>query len=263
MGLEASTATYTSVSHHSDDEQSSHSPEVSGEESEKLYEYSGHIPSAEVAVVPEELGSSVDTPIVDGKGVTLITQTIVSVTPPTPSLEAELNSSEIITLVPDGVATPKAATQEDLQEAAPILSTTHSNLNKGEHDAGEGSAGSSGETAEEATSVILSAAYHPEDQEVTTTLIPHKTLTEDWEPESSFSSSSPFTISPSSAFGGSQSVYESSAEQPSTEGSEHISKGRHAEITTRSIRSCELEMNTSKLLYFFPFDFHPMFFLMF
>lgn len=258
VDLDASTVTYTSVPFHSNDDQSSHSPEVHKDESEKLYEYSGHIPSAAVAVVPEELGSSVDTPIVAGKEVTLITQTTVSVTPSTPSLEAELSSSEIITFVLDGVASSKATTQEDFQEADSILSTTHRDMNKSEHDAGVGSGGSSGDT-EEATSMILSTAYHPKDQDVTTTLIPHQTLTADRESESSFFSSSPsaslssspFTISPSSAFGGPQLVFESSTEKHNTEGSERISKGRHAEITTRSIRSCEFEMNISKLLYSF------------
>lgn len=267
MDIDSSKATYTSVSYHSNGDQLSHSPEVHGEESEKLYEYSGHIPSAEVAAVPEELGSSADIPTVDGNGVTLITQTIVSVTPPNPSLEAELSSSEIMTFVPDSGALPNASTQEDLEEVDSFPTTTHSDMNKSEHDTGEGSVGSSGDTEEEATSAILPAAYHPEDQDVTTTLNPHQTLTEDWKPESYFSSSSssaslsasPFTILPSSAFGGSQHVYDSSTEKPSTVGSEHISKGRHAEVTTRNIRSCKLETNISKLLYFFLFHFHHLF----
>lgn len=266
--LDATTQAYTSVSHHSRDVQSSHSPEVHGQESKKPYDYSGHIPPAEVAVVSEELGSSVDTPVVDGDGVTLLTQTFVSVTPPTPSLEAELSSSEIITLVPDSVASPEAATQEDLQEGDSILSTIHSDMNKRERDAGEGSGGSSGESEEEATSRILSAAYHPEDQDVTTTLIPHQTLTADWDPESSFDSSStsssspsvsllssPYTTSPSSALGGFQPDEESRAEPRSTEGSDHMSKERQAEITTRSIRSCELGRYVRKLHHFFQFGF--------
>lgn len=266
MHLDVSTEAYTSVPHHSDDDQSSHSPEVLEEESEKPYEHSGHIPPAEVADVSEELGSSVDTPIVHGYGVTLLTQKFVSVTPPTPSMEAELSSSEIITLVPDGVAPPEAATQEDLQEVDSILSTTHGDMNKRERDEAEGSGGSSGESEEETTSMILSAAYHLEDQDVTTTLIPHQTLTTDLEPESSFPSSStfsssssaspsssPYIFSPSSALGGSQPDEDSSAEPPSTEGSDHISKERHAEITTRSIRSCELGRNVRKLFHFFWF----------
>lgn len=267
--LNASTEAYTRVSHHSSDDQSSHSPEVHGEESEKPYDYSGHIPPAEVAVVSEELGSSMGTPVVDGDGVTLLTQTFVSESPLTPSLE-ELSSSEIITLVPDGVASPEAVTQEDPQEADSIPTTTHSDINKRERDAGEGSGGSSGESEEEATSRILSAEYHPEDQDVTTTLIPHQTLTGDWEPESSFPSSStssssfpsasllssPYTPSPSSAWGGSQPNEEFSAEPPSTEGSDRISKERHADITTRSIRSCELGRNVRKLFHLFQFDFN-------
>lgn len=251
--LDASTEAYTSVSHHSDDDQSSHSTEIHGGESEKPDDYSGNIPQS------EELGSSVDPPVVDGNGVTLLTQTFVSVTPATPSLEAELSSSEIIILVPDDDASPEAATQEDLQEADSILSTAHSDMNNRERDAGEGSGASAGESEEEATSRILSAAYHPEDQDVTTTLIPHQTLKVDWQPESPFPSSStspfspstsfsssPYTLSPSSALGGSQPDEESSAEPPSTEGSDHISRDWHTEITTRSIRSCELRMNFRK-----------------
>lgn len=264
MHFNVSTEAYTSVSHRSDDDQSSHSLEVHEEESEKRYEHSGHIPPAEVTDVSEELDSSVDTPIVHGNGVTLLTQKFVSVTPPTPSMEAELSSSEIITLVPDGVAPPGVATQEDLQEVDSILSTTHGDMNKREHDEAEGSGGSSGESEGETTSMILSAAYHLEDQDVTTTLIPHQTVTTDLEPESSFPSSStfssspsaspsssPYIFSPSSALGGSQPDEDSSAEPPSTEGSDHISKERHAEITTRSIRSCELGRNVRKLFHFF------------
>lgn len=273
--LDVSTETYQSVSHHSDDDQSSHSPEVHGEESENPYEHSGHVPPAEVAVVSEELGSSVDTPVVYSNGVTLLTQTFVSVTPPTPSLEAELSSSEIITLVPDG-ALSEASTQEDLQEVDSILSTAHSDMNKRERDEAEGSGGSSGEIEEEATSMILSAAYHPEDQDVTTTMIHHQTLTADWEPESSFPSSSTFssspsaslsssayTLSPSSALGGSPSNEESSAEPPSTEGSDHNSTERHAEITTRSVRSCELGRNVRELFHLFQFDFNSFFFFIY
>lgn len=255
------------MSHHGDDDdQSSHSPEPQVEESDKPDEYSGNVPPAEVAAASEELGSSVDTPVVDGDAVTLLTLTFVSVTPPTPSLEAELSSSEIITFVPDAGAS--TATLEDLREVESILSTTHSEKNQRERDAGEGSGGSSGESEEEATSVILSAADHPEDQDVTTTLIPHQTLTVDWEPESSspsfstFSSSpsaspssSPYTFSPSLALRGSHPDDESSAEPPATEESDHVSKEKHVEITTRSIRSCELGRNVRKLFDFF-FLFH-------
>lgn len=249
--LDASTETYTRVSKNGDDDdQSSHSPEAQGEESDKRDEYSGNIPPAEV---PAELGSSVNTPVVDGDAVTLLTLTFVSMTPSTPSLEAELSSSEIITLVTD--ASTSTATLEDLQEVESVLSTMHSIKNKREYNASEGLGGSSGESEEEATSVILPAADHPEDQDVTTTLIPHQTLTVDWEPESSSPSSStfssaylsfsPYTFSPSTASRKSHPD-ESSAEPPATEESDHVSKENHVEITTRSTRSCELGRNINK-----------------
>lgn len=249
--LNASTETYTSVSRHgNDDDQSSRSPEAQGEELDKLDDYSGNFPPTEVSAVSEELGTSVDTPVVDGDAVTVLTLAFVSVTPPTPSLKAELSSSEIITLVPD--ASVSTAILEDLQEVGSILRTTHSNNNKRERDEGEGSTGSSGESEEEVTSVILLAADHAEEQDETTTLIPHQTLTMDWKPESSspssstFSStpsaslsSSPNTFSPSSGSRGSYPDDESSAEPPATEESDHVTQERHVEITTRSIRSCE------------------------
>lgn len=246
--LDASTETYTRVSKNGDDDdQSSHSPEAQGEESDKPDEYSGNIPLAKVAAASEELGSGVDTFVVDGDAVTLLTVMFVSMTPPTPSLEAELSSSE---------SSASTATLEDLREVESVLRTMHSIKNEREHDAGEGSDGSSGESEEEDTSVILSADDHPVDQDVTNILIPHQTLTVDWEPESSSPSSStfssaslsfsPYTSSPSSA---SQKSHpdESSAESRATEESDHVSKENHVEITTGSIRSCELGRNINKL----------------
>lgn len=189
--LDASTVTYTRVSHLGDDEkQSSHSTEAQEEESDNPDGYSGQIPPAEVAAVSEELGSGMEIPVVDGHAVTLLTLPFLSVTPSTPPGEAELSSSEVITFVPEAGAAPEVGTVEDLREEESGFSTTHSDMNQREHDAGEGSGGSSGESEEEATSVIQLKEDRHEDQDVKTPLIPLQTLTPDWEPEPSSPSSS-------------------------------------------------------------------------
>lgn len=236
---------------HDDDDnnESNRSPEE--EEPDKPDEHSGNIPPAEVSGVSDESGSSVDLSAVDGDPVTLLTPS-VSVTLSTPSVEFEASSAEIITFIPETSASFGAVIPEDvreeLEEKSRILlgtsqNMTHSDMDQREHDASEGSGGSSGES-QEATAVTLSTDHNEggADQdpssELKITLIPHQTLTPNWEPEHSSSSPSS-SYSSSSAPQESHPDQESGAEPPVTEESDSVSREKHAEITTRSIHSGE------------------------
>lgn len=232
-----------------DNDESNRSPEE--EEPDRPDEHSGHIPPAEVSGVSDESGSSVDIPAVDGDPVTLLTPS-VSVTLSTPSVEVEASSAEIITFIPEtsassGAITPEYVREEIEEKSSILLSTrqnmTHSDMDQREHGASEGSGGSSGES-QEVTAMTLSTDLNEgsTDQDPSSdlriTLIPHQTLTPNWEPEH-FSSSPSSSYSSSSAPQESHPDQESGAEPPVTEESDSVSVEKHAEITTRSIHSRE------------------------
>lgn len=225
----------SSIPVHHDDEESNSTPEVA--EPEDPAEQSGHIHPSEVSAVTEDSGSSVDVPVPSGELVTLL-----AVTLSTPSVEADRSSTGIKTFIPESGASSGDIPLEDIQDKVeqeglgnkPFLSTTQkvgdTDLERREHDPSE----SSGETSSErpeVTSPTLSVDLNEAGtdmapaSDVKITLIPHQTLTPDWELE-------PCSSVPQE----SRSDREYSAEPPVTAGSDNITKEQDvaAEITSSS-----------------------------
>lgn len=225
----------SSIPVHHDDEESNSTPEVA--EPEDPVEQSGHIHPAEASTATEDSGSSVDVPVLSADLVTLL-----AVTLSTPSVEVDRSSPGIKTFIPESGASSGDIPLEDIQDKVEqeglgkkqLLSTTQhfrdTDLEQREHDPGE----SSGETSSErpeVTSPTLSADLNEAGtdmvptSDVKITLIPHQTLTPDWEPE-------PYSSVPQE----SRSDRESSADPPVTAGADNISKEQNvtAEITSSS-----------------------------
>lgn len=225
----------SSIPVHHDDEESNRTPEVA--ETEDPAEQSVYIHPSEASTVTEDSGSSVDVPVLSGDLVTLL-----AVTLSTPSVEVDRSSPGIKTFIPERGASSGDVPLEDIQDKVQqeglgkkiFLSTTQNlrdtDLQRREHDPSE----SSGETSSErpeVTSPTLSmdrgeaGTDMVPTSDVKITLIPHQTLTPEWELE-------PYSSVPQE----SRSDREYSAEPPVTAGSDNISKEQNitAEITSSS-----------------------------
>lgn len=224
-----------SIPVHHDNEESNITPEVA--EPEDPAEQSGHIHPAEASTATEDSGSSVDGPVLSGDLVTLL-----AVTLSTPSVEVDRSTPGIKTFIPENGASSGDVPLEDIQDKVQqeglgkqlFVSTTQNyrdaDLERREHDSSECSGETSSERPE-VTSQTLSMDLNEAGtdmvptSDVKITLIPHQTLTPDWE------------LEPSSAVPQeSRSDPEYSAEPPVTAGSDNISKEQNvtAEITSSS-----------------------------
>ncbi|XP_040900336.1 brevican core protein isoform X2 [Toxotes jaculatrix] len=204
---------------HGDEEFNSTSEETAPDDPA---EQSGHvrpaeIPTAEVIAATDDSSSSVDSPVLNSDPVTLLTSP-VSVTLSPPSVEVEASSPDVITFIPESNASSGAGPLEDIQEkneqeglgGSPevFFSTTQNIIDSDPEGRGqgtrEGSGESSGESPEMKPELLLTnptASTDPAsggtDADAGTdassasdgkiTLIPHLTLTPDWEPEPSSS----------------------------------------------------------------------------
>lgn len=183
---------------HSDEEPSSTSGEMATDD---LAEQSGHIHPPEIPT-PEvtfthDTSPSVDAPVLKTEPV-LLSVSPISVTLSTPPVEVEA-SSEIITFIPESNTSSGAEPLEDIEdnleleglgESAVVFTTqniTNIQPEGSEKDTREGS----GESLENPTlsadnsSVAVNgdAGTDATSSEIRITLIPHLTLTPDWEPE--------------------------------------------------------------------------------
>ncbi|XP_075937238.1 brevican core protein [Anarhichas minor] len=257
---------------HGDEDSSGTSEETATDD---LTDQSGHIhpaepPTVEVFTVTGDSG--VNAPVLSTDPVTLTTST-VSVTLSPTSADVEAGSPEIITFVPESNTSSGAEPLEDIQdrleeevlgEGPEVFLSTTQNITDSdpvgvEQDGREESGDSSGESPEVKPELLSTnpslSTDHTDGEDATDTpsdvritLIPHLTLTPDWEPEPS--SSTPQE---------SRSDLEYSAEPPVTEESddskepevvtqittsnvssyiEHGSEGGEEETSTDSVKMC-------------------------
>ncbi|XP_030606810.1 brevican core protein [Archocentrus centrarchus] len=223
---------------HTDEELSSTSGEMVTDD---LAEQSGHIHPPEISTpevtFTDDTSSSIDAPVLKTEPVVLLASPIsVMLSPPSVEVEA---SSEIITFIPESNTSSGAEPLEDIQdkleleglEESSVVFTTQNITNiqpKGsEKDTREGS----GQSLENPTlsvdnnsvGVNGDAGTDAPSSEIKITLIPHLTLTPNWEPE-------PSPATPQE----SRSDWEYSTEPPAaTEESDDASKEQ--EINTSSL----------------------------
>ncbi|XP_031601762.1 brevican core protein isoform X1 [Oreochromis aureus] len=187
---------------HSAEELSSTSGDVATDD---LAEQSGHNPptvisAAEVITFSDDIGSSIDAPVLKNQPVLLLGSPIsATLSPPPVEVEA---SSEIITYIPESNISSGAEPLDDIQDkpkmeglgdnSVIILRTAQNITNIAqegtEKDVTEGPGKSSGENPENSgdtnsEGVNGDAGTDAPPSEIKITLIPHLTLTPNWEPE--------------------------------------------------------------------------------
>lgn len=187
---------------HSAEELSSTSGDVATDD---LAEQSGHNPptvisTAEVITFSDDTGLSIDAPVLRNQPVLLLGSPIsATLSPPPVEVEA---SSEIITYIPESNVSSGAEPLDDIQDkpemeglgdsSVIILHTAQNITNiapeETDKDVTEGPGKSSGENPENSgdtnsEGVNGDAGTNAPHSEIKITLIPHLTLTPNWEPE--------------------------------------------------------------------------------